>query len=55
MLSLVGGAINAVFNRGTSVLNHDSRRIATAVNQVEVKQNGIESIDARAAAHARWF
>ena len=54
MLSLVGGVISCRL-RDTSVLNHDSLRIATAVNRVEVKKNGIESIDVCAAAHACWF
>ena len=36
--------------RDMSVLNHDSRRIT--VNQVEVKQGGVESIDACMVAHA---
>ena len=54
MLSLVGGVISCRL-RDTSVLNHNSPRIATAVNQVEVKQSGTESIDVRAAAHACWF
>jgi len=40
-------------SKSVKVLKRDSLRIATTVNQVEVKQGGIETFDMCATVHAR--